>query len=99
MQVAVMGLGTVFQQAMAKKWFHSGQLSAYGSQSGRVAEALQQSLTAKEETTDERWEEKLSLCEALARTLLEQTDRFLDPQFKEHADKLERIQRSAARMI
>lgn len=64
-----------------------------------MAEALQQSLAAKEETTDERWEEKLSLCEALARTLLEQTDRFLDPQFKEHADKLERIQRSAARMI
>lgn len=64
-----------------------------------MAEALQQSLAAKEETTDERWEEKLSLCEALARTLLEQTDRFLDPQFKEHVDKLERIQRSAARMI
>lgn len=30
-QVPGVGLGTVFQQAMAKKWFHSGQLTANGS--------------------------------------------------------------------
>lgn len=64
-----------------------------------MAKVLQQSWAAKEESAHERREEKLSLCEALARALLEQTDHFLDPQFKEHADKLERIQRSAARMI
>lgn len=64
-----------------------------------MAKVLQQSWAAKEESARERREEKLSLREALARALLEQTDHFLDPQFKEHADKLERIQRSAARMI
>ena len=70
-----------------------------GSQSSQVAKVLKQSLAAWEENTDERREEKLSLREALARALLEQTDHFLDPQFKEHADKLERIQKSTARMI
>lgn len=70
-----------------------------GSQSTQVAKMLKQSLAAWEENTDERQEEKLSLCEALAKALLEQTDHFLDPQFKEYADKLERIQKSTARMI
>lgn len=70
-----------------------------GSHSTQVAKGLKQSLAAWEENTHGRWEEKLSLCEALARALLEQTDHFLHSQFKEYADKLERIQKSTARMI
>lgn len=70
-----------------------------GSQCSQVAKVLKQSLAVGEENIDERWEEKLSLCEALARALLEQTDHFLDPQFEDYADKLERIQKSTARMI
>lgn len=42
-------------------------------------------MAAWEGNTDEKWEGKLSLCEALARALLEQTDHFLDPQFKKYA--------------
>lgn len=70
-----------------------------GSRSSPVAKVLKKSLAVWEENTDERREEKLSLCEALARALLEQTYHFLDPQFKEYADNLERIQKSTARMI
>lgn len=56
-------------------------------------------MAAWEGNTDEKWEGKLSLCEALARALLDQTDYFLDPQFKKYADKLERIHQNTARMI
>lgn len=42
------------------------------SQSSQVAKVLKQSLAAWEENTYVRWEEKLSLCEALARAALEQ---------------------------
>lgn len=40
-------------------------------QSTQVAKVLKQSLAAWEENTDERWEEKLSFCEALPKALLE----------------------------